>query len=392
MYQIPFLNADGSYSVQKVEIKTFDQPAHLKGSLAEILVSPSEDSNSLVADTGVGRFTEATDGTLIPSDFTTLQATAIYAHVERLKTIDSMIGIESSFMWPAKIGIGVNYTEGGRLKKNNAYYIGDLNAFLLVPYTSTNMPITLNGGILAHEHFHQIFQLLVMNKLRIRSSRNGVHVCAMSDDIQAQPQPNSDSFKEERQKLRRSIGHEKYNLFLLRGLNEGLADFWGWLYTGDANFIEHSMVTLGQYRSLSNPIMILQDVDDLVRTLTFAERTPEILDGAVYDLGMRYARFLKQIAETRVSADKSLDAARAEVAQALVRVLRKFGDEVNVRASMEFIDPDFIAQGIFAELNNVSSSSCDVYNLFVSDARPRPTACQSPVNGSNTSSLGTINQ
>ena len=81
----------------------------------------------------------------------------------------------------------------------------------------------MNAGVIAHEFFHSIFFKKVLGKLRAINS-------------------DSDRLT--------TAGPELFNLTYVRGLNEGLADFWGWLYTKDQNFMRFSFAGSNEGRSL----------------------------------------------------------------------------------------------------------------------------------------------
>ncbi|MES2962824.1 MAG: hypothetical protein V4760_02965, partial [Bdellovibrionota bacterium] len=300
-YRLPFPGEDGTYALRDVELSTYREPEKFRGDVAQVFVEPHESNGQLAGEEPVGRYLKGGDGVLVPADFASLQATTVYAHMERLHTLDEKLGIANAIRWPLKIGVQTNVVDQGRGVNNNAVYDGRLDALLIVPYTGAGIPIAMNAGVLAHEHFHTIFQSFVLSKVKESSVVVGKpgglqsvfeHECSWIDrsvmpmtpaepppvappaaepapappgPAPAQPGPSEPKqetpvpgsptkpakkppfvFKrtiedEETEKAAEGMPKRTYNGFMLRALNEGLADFWGWVYTGDMSYIQLSL-------------------------------------------------------------------------------------------------------------------------------------------------------
>ena len=213
LFQIPFSGSDGQYSLQKIEIKSFDDPTSLHGQYARILVDPYESGGGIESSKPVGRFARTRDGVMVPLDYVTMLATSIHAHMERLHALNVEVGLNDAQVgWPATVGIEANVVNSKKREtvRNNALFEKRLNALLMVPYSDKDLPIGLNGGILAHEHFHRIFQALVLSKVETKEEAPAGSV-------------------------------REFNETVLRAMNEGFADFWAWVYTGDAEFMRASL-------------------------------------------------------------------------------------------------------------------------------------------------------
>ena len=223
-FQIPWPDESGQYHLQKVHIPSFTNPSDLNGLYAKILVDPFSSKDSIGGTKPVGRFARTADGVMIPENYVTLMATAIQGHFERLHTMNLDLGISDDVVtWPASIGVEANVKNSGdqAVIRDNAIFERTLNALLIAPYSEASLPIGLNGGILAHENFHRNFQALVLSHL------TAVVGPAEAGSVQA------------------------YNETLLRAMNEGFADFWGWVYTGDPDFLSKSIPSEQKRRSLS---------------------------------------------------------------------------------------------------------------------------------------------
>jgi hypothetical protein len=372
-FQIPWPGSDGEYQLQEVQIETFDEADRLKGKYAEILVEPSENGKTLIGNKSVGRFSKTASGVLVPMDFNTLQATTIYAHMERLAKLDESLGLTAQGVWPARIGVAVNYPdENGAMEKNQAYFIPDLNSLVFVPYANHALPISMNAGIIAHEHFHQIFQRLVSDRIEAKADRkeffSKIQACGIAEGEPELPPVFPSAFEGPKTRM---VTTREYNFFILRALNEGLADFYGWVYSGDAKFITHSMKWMGEWRSLDKPFDQLGSIEMGMNKVAINSVLKRGVKNAAYDWGSGYARFLRHVARAR-GDDR---AAREDVAKALLRALPKVGEEIDTKFDDQKIDPDLVVLATFEELGVPSAALCELYNQFVVAPRPRPRGC-----------------
>lgn len=394
-YQILWPNADGSYEIQRVQLDTFTDPQRLKGDAATLIVEPRLGPRGLEGERPVGRFIETKDGTLIPADLVTHQAVVVYAHMERLRQLDQTLDVGGSgFLWPARIGIRANVVDNQGLLQNNAIYDGSLNALLLVPYTDTDLPITLNGGVLAHERFHAIFQHYVLSRLgsKWQVGRDGVgadaahvHVCGLTENEEPELKVTRSFPRGSRgDKLAREVSKVEYNRFLVRGLNEGLADFWGWIYSGDPAFIRKSLRTVGSVRSLNlemDPLLNREMIRANLSRVTDARPRSSL----AYTFGSGYARFLLQLVRAQAAANGTDEkTAQMEVARALVEALPKIGDSFEAAFDSEFIAPDVALKPLLMAMKSVGVSTCDVYEKFLGASNAatleRPEVCPRPPN------------
>src|SRR5690606_9491676 len=113
------------------------------------------------------------------------------------------------------------------------------------------LPMALNGGILAHEHFHAYFFALLLEKVILildqwpTPTASSVHSGVKSGWWL--PHFNS------------TLNH---NMGVLLAWNEGLADFWGYLYSGDPQFIGESLPHRLRARSLDRGVSPIPDSGD----------------------------------------------------------------------------------------------------------------------------------
>ena len=182
-------------------------------------------------------------------------------------------------------------------------------------YNLNDLPISVNGGIIAHEYFHSIFykivyetmkktNLPVAQKIRDETLHQDV---AVTDNVTTQ---------------------DLFNETYLRGLNEGLADFWAWVYTTDSDFLKWSLPSYSKSRVLNvndREYWDRQKIENAVTLAFISDENPTSYLGrnAIYQVGTGYARFLKQFTELKASEQKiSLADAKFVVANQLVDFLK----------------------------------------------------------------------
>ncbi len=388
LYQIPWPDGAGHYSLQKVPIFAFDQPQTLQSRFLRVFVNPFVSEGRLASETPVGRFIRNRDGVFIPSDYASLQAAAIQAHFERLEALDNQLGI--ALKWPMKIGIQANVSnrETRESVLDNAIFDIGLDALLIVPYSGKNLPIALNAGILAHEHFHMIFQSVVQNRLKSKGQFSKLSASLFerddwnglaADDKPTAPVPD----KPVEAKPVNAAASGVYNLFLLRALNEGLADFWGWVYTADNDFIGHSLPSETGRRRMDLKTRGLKTGGE-VRGVVFKD-TPSgdepyeksVLVGRAYAIGTDYARFLREVAVSS-SADRGASfESRVKAAKMLIDALPAIADAfLDAEEKQGFVAADVLIRSLFEKLSDKASPACRVFQrALVPEGESKPIEC-----------------
>lgn len=410
-YRLPWPDENHEYKLRDVQVRSFSDPKGLSGQLARILVDPFVDSQGLQG-APIGRFIVTSDGVNVPADFDTLQGATIYAHVERLKELDEKSGVQETVKWPLTIGVSTNVYDSSGALRNNALYDGRFDALLFVPYIDTGLPISLNAGIIAHEHFHVVFQAMVLQKVKQKQviigkpSPNFV-ACHLSPraiapfpsdvDELAELQESETTPPRPRRQGRlnvttvtpkaiqdaiKQIPNDVYNAYLMRAINEGFADFWAWVYTGQADFIGPSLPAAeARRRRLDLSPGRLPSVEGL-RALIFdvermKARSEDVRAGLAYLTGTQYARFLRQVA-IRIAPDADKNAeARLRVGKALMGALPAIADEVAEKFADGDVSPNVVIKPLFEKLQEKNEPVCRALESFAApgDDFTLPEAC-----------------
>lgn len=373
VYRLPWLDASGEYSLQDVSLSSFTEPESLRGRVAEILVVPRTVGSSIGGEEPIGRWIEVkVDGVKkkVPADLVTMQAATLYAHLEKLSEIDRDIGVAGRLPGRQRVGLLariVSPSSPDNLIFNNAVYDGRLDALFIVPYTpEVGLAIAMNGGIIGHEHFHRIFQSLVLSQIR-EAARIGsipygwddsIACLSAEPDSLVKPSPPS----EDPVPLEPKEGFvplKIYNQAALRALNEGFADFWGWAYSQDESFVARSLgAQEDEARRLDRTVNVLPDKQTLRQNLLGVNRAgfPTLKSeggrvAAAYRFGTEYARVLRMLSRA-VESGSGLDraTAAARVRKAMTLGLQGISEEVVRVWGREEVEPERLLRPVVAKL------------------------------------------
>lgn len=275
----------------------------IQGPAAKFYFMPSIDPNGrLQGITPEPKLFRGQNGKVVAGDLKSLELLTLYYHFEQLMKIDQQIGILSLNSWPRKVGLRARViNKNQKLSSNNARYSGLLDAYLFDSFILPDLQLTVNGGVIAHEHFHSIFFKMVLVPL---------------SDIITPPTPHentniSDSKLSESQTV--------YLSNLLRAWNEGLADVWGWSYSRDTNFVQRS-IGFEKTRDLRlRKIALPTKRDFQILMSTARDNTTRLAIN--YQVGSSLARIIYQ-------SSSNLDSLKLK--QAIVRILPKVSQIVKL--------------------------------------------------------------
>lgn len=321
--RLPWASEGGEYSLQEVLLKGINSLYEFSGSFATFYIYPSTKESKISGRSPKTRFLK-TGELFVPQDTMTQQVAVIYAHMQGLAELDNKLGAGGVNTWPRDVGVSVRYSNNkGVQETNNAFYDGQTDSMLIVPYTQENLPIPVNAGILAHEHFHSLYFKLVEKKVfksplplhgeDLREAVLGVKV--VEHNVLMPTEKNQ--------------GAGTYSRALSRALNEGLADFWAWVYTGDPDFLALSLPSEKSARTLN--------VSGVPREFTTAELFQFRLDNSfskadvgehcwgvrvLYCLGSEFARTLTYFSRI-VQDERSVSSSQARhiVGSAVIKAL-----------------------------------------------------------------------
>lgn len=256
-----------------------------------------------------------------------------YWHFDQLIKQLQNLGFQNLIQLPIKVGVVHNQIEGN-MTHNNASYIPDYDSFLIQPYDMKATPILLNSGVIAHEFFHMLFQKLFHQKSKLK-----IQLLSALPDARFLSNSTKDM-------------NLVYHSILLRSIEEGLADFWGWSYSKDEQFVYRSIpVQAGKDRSLADDqISELKSKLDLeFLTISYISQKNEVdqkyLLSEVYRIGSRFARQLKLF---------SVQFGIERTQLALLRALLKLQETTNQLNEDSMLEPDLILYLTEKEIQQIS--------------------------------------
>lgn len=192
--------------------------------------------------------------------------------------------------------------------------------------------------MIAHEHFHSIFQRLV-NDVVGKGQILGGHL---------EPLATRDGADSE-------LPTKEFNRFMLRAVNEGMADFWAWVYTGDVRFMGRSLPRHSKIRKLDGPVKKLPTLSQLQEAIR-RQKNGRITSLA-YELGTRYARLFRQLAVDAKLADTREK--RGEMAKIIVAALKSFAQRSRASwADTAVIRPEFLIDALKTAAPELFEKNC----------------------------------
>jgi hypothetical protein len=286
--------ADGTYQFQPVRLSTLASPYELKGEAAQVYVESTLGGASGYSGAVARPHLTRADGMCVPTDIDSALAVSAYAQMERLYAFDRDLGVSGQIPWPRKVGVQIQLTGEETLVRNNALYFSKYDATALVPYTAGGLPAPVNLGIVAHEHFHAHFQHQVYGPLNaILAARElvyGLSLERLFHPLAARRPGAEDVDKAE-------VGSPRgLNVFVLRAWNEGLADFYSWVYTGRSGFVRESL-PYDSERDLADPPSTLRSAKQFRED---AKANHGVTVGYSYRQGTELARLLYRVAATGI--------------------------------------------------------------------------------------------
>ncbi len=263
---IPWRDTNGNYPFQKVLLLSLDSPRTLSSYRAKVFYRTGADGSGFTGKAVAPNIAQKGD-MWIPLDSKSGISIAAFAIMERLYDFDKKMETLTDLRWPRQIGveIGVKTSEGTLI--NNALYDMDKDVIALAPFHAKAVSVALNPGIIAHEHFHAHFASAWKGK-----------------------DPNSPL------KINGKTPNAAVNLSVILGWNEGLADYYGFVFTGDPNFIHSTFASRSQSeeRHLNGDLMAMyawQQLYDSMECSQGCQLTSKHI-GYSYHNGTAIARFL----------------------------------------------------------------------------------------------------
>lgn len=302
----------GEYTFQEIILSTLNDPYSLSGGAAKIYYESMIGGNGYTGKVAQPRYTRTGD-LCVPMDAASSMAVSLYAQFERIMQFENRNGTLDMLTWPRRVGLDIHVRSTEGMTHNNAHYFGQGDSIAVLPYNLEGVPLGLNPGVMAHEHFHGHFQRQVISVTNAQ--------LAPAFDVESlfysSFAPNQVSAKPtvedvDRADLNTARG---LNAFVLRAWNEGLADLYGAIFSGNPRFFDESLPALKDARALTSKITPFMSA----YVLQFNARKivqPKDLVGVSYTQGAYLARLMYAVANSGVETPEKF----------LVHVMRRLKD------------------------------------------------------------------
>jgi hypothetical protein len=305
-------SASGEYTFQEVILSTLNDPYSLSGGAAKIYFESMIGGNSFSGKVAQPRYTRSGD-LCVPMDTASSMAVSMYAQFERIMQFENRNGTLDMLTWPRRVGLDINVRASDGMTHNNAFYLGQGDSIAVLPYNLDGVPLGLNPGIMAHEHFHAHFQRQVISVMNSHLAP-AFDVDSLFYSSFAPQRASAKATVEDvdRADINTARG---LNAFVLRAWNEGLADLYGAIFSGDPRFFDQSLPALKNARALTSkiaPFMSAFGLQFNARKIS----DPKNLVAISYDQGAYLARLMYALANSGVETPEKF----------LVRVMRRLKD------------------------------------------------------------------
>lgn len=303
--------ANSEMSLKEIHISTLRNPSKVKGPAAEVYIEPGLTDSGFSGGVADARWIKA-GSVYVPSDVKSGQAVTAYAQFEKIWKMDKKMGISHLLTWPRQVSIGLS-GEIGMEFQNNASYMPTHDVTIIWEYTLSGHPVALNRGILGHEHFHAYFNQ-TFSKARDEVYKEKRTNPADADLLQ---------FFRETNKVTGYFTTHASNVYLYRALNEGLADFFGYVYSNDPNSFASTFHGLEEGRRLDKDQAKVSSAEDWKKLMT----DPSYLDlngcsrrCRIYFLAPYFSRQFYKSAELQ-SQGRDIKAVREAIASQIITAL-----------------------------------------------------------------------
>lgn len=352
--KLPVSSQNGNSSEYKMSVVTLKGLSNLKqvsGFFAQFFYAPGLNQNQLVGDAPQARFIRSNQNVYLPVDSLSQQMATLYYHLQNLAQFSQSTGSADINPGPMKVGIETKVGDSDKLAKNNAFYDGKSDAMLFVPFTSSELPIAVNSGIIAHEYFHSLFYKIVLNKIKKTAAP-----------------------------VAKNRLPDLYNETFLRGVNEGLADFWGWAYTNDDDYIRWSLSSYSKDRKLilnKESVGKFENAEEIFSKVQLAmnmgPEPADYLSEYIYKIGTPNARFLKQFAILLQQDGLTEAKSKIKVAQAVILFVKALPKKIASLQESEVLPAESLFEFMGSEESQIhmTKDQCDFVLTYVQKIEQR---------------------
>lgn len=351
----------GEYQLSVVELSTLQRLSDLTGSAAEFHIAPRLVDGRLEGSRPQIRGIENSKGVFVPTDIMSLHLVSLYKIFEDLLKMDIHLGLENLLSWPRQVAFNAQFRMNGQLVTNNAFYAGEEDIYIFVPFVGSDLPLQVNAGVIGHEHFHAFFNQLFVKPVAEAEAKpihfGNPHAANLVSRISTEDE--SENF---------DLENDVYHEVLVRGINEGLADVWGWIFSGDRNFVGRSIPSEKKTRTLDLPSNRFVSRDELKSWVAQSSEAEAI--SLAYVFGNGLARSLKTLIamEEGLSANSIPKEIKMKWAQRIIQALPRLKERYLMTLSKkEVLDPGKVIELVLFQSEKLTPETCASITKFLPD-------------------------
>lgn len=353
------------YHLKVQEITTLESIHTAQGTAANFMVQPRFTNGNINGRPMKLQVVKSSEGVYVAQNADTLQALTLYSHFERLKKLDEKLGVAKLNPGPRKVIVQALFQKAQAGEDiDNAFYSANLDAILFSKFTSQALPLMANGGVVAHEHFHSIFQKTMSEGTPLPLSLKAAHLSYSPHDDHEMSTADSEDIEVTDPEAELN-DRQRYDVVLLRAFNEGLADVWGWAYSGDPDFVGRSVPKFKGERSLAKDLVEFTS-GDIIRG-EMERLNKESYNFISYRIGTEIARFAREALEHSLGKDATSE----QKMKAVIEFLPKLKSFVQGLKSDQYWEPSEAMTLFVKSLNVTQESTCASLSEKYSDETRR---------------------
>ena len=173
--------------------------------------------------------TKTSDNKYLPKSSLGLKLLSVYANYEKLFNFSKKLGVEKNIEWPLKVVVDATVgSEGFPVE------LGLQNTIYFSSYSGNRVPPYLNPGLIAQHEFLRLFS----------PKKEGMPFKFLT--------PSKDVVE---------VSQDKYNRLLFGVIQEGLASYFGYIFSGSEDFHEKSYPNINADKEVSRVFKTNMDMD-----------------------------------------------------------------------------------------------------------------------------------
>ena len=373
--QIPVRENDQP-QLKVVTLHQIEDLRRVLGGHAIFYYAPKIEDSLVMGEVPHARFTKMSGDVFVPANRQSAEMAAIYYHLQNLSAFDAVLGLADLNVGPRKVAISTRILKSNMLVRDNSFYDQNSDAMIFVDFESMGFPLTLNSGVIAHEHFHSIFSKLVILPL-VKAGRLSESLKVSSHRTVSKISNSSATLESEFTGLNeKELKRNFQNFILLKALNEGLADYWGWHYSKNEKFVSISIpgetgrsleepaygfpsqkIRNEQIDSMFDLYLVAKDKDKDKDKEKALEEIQDWGGRYAYSLGNQYARFFRNLSKTIEGQD--LDPASQNILPLrLIFMLNDLREKLLNNQTQQMIQPENVIESFCTKNSDLFKKDC----------------------------------